>query len=92
MTTISDANIRVFNQTNSVIDVDPTKSHHSISVEGETGDVTIQIVPHGLTAPRDCEDNVLSQNSTAVFVLGSVDKISVSTENSADYLLSLSSF
>lgn len=34
MATISGAVIRVLNQTNSVIDVGPTKSHHSISVKG----------------------------------------------------------
>lgn len=92
MVAIAQANMRVLDQLSPVIDVNPKCSHHSISIEGLTGSVTLKIVPHGLTQSREFDGNVLVENGHGVFVLGAIDKLEVVPENAVDYKISMSSF
>lgn len=94
MTTISNANNRILNigQQTQSIDMNPAFSHHAISVEGATGTVTLKTKPRGMTTFRAFDDNVIDENGNGVFVLGSIEKLELTTENAVTYTLSVSSF
>lgn len=68
-------------------------SHHSISVEGVSGNVKIETMPNGLTTYREFDGNSLPENTTAVFVLGSQESMRFTPEQTAnDYKIAVSSF
>ncbi|MDP2610027.1 MULTISPECIES: hypothetical protein [unclassified Oceanobacter] len=71
----------------------PKYSHHQIAVEGATGDVTVKFRPVGFDDYQSVTDNVLEQNSSAVFVLGSVESVELTpTDTGVSYSLTVSSF
>tara|TARA_R110002167_G_scaffold188319_1_gene389833 strand:- start:15473 stop:15757 length:285 start_codon:yes stop_codon:yes gene_type:complete len=75
------------------LDLSPKYSHHQIAVEGATGDVTIKFRPAGFAAHQDVTDNTLTQNSSAIFALGSVDSIELTpTDLAESYDITVSSF
>jgi hypothetical protein len=93
MALIEKSNIRVIDSDNvESISVNPNKSHHSVSVEGLTGNVTVTVVPYGLTTPRELEESLIEENGTAIFVLGAVSQIVLTPINNVAYKISLSSF
>lgn len=92
MTTISNSNNRILDETNPIIDMNPACSHHAISIEGATGDVTLKIKPRGMTALRPFSDNVITENSGGVFMLGSIEQLEITPANAVPYVVSVSSF
>ncbi len=68
-------------------------SHHSISIEGVSGSVKLETMPNGLTSYREFDGNSLTENSTAVFVLGSQESMRFTPAQVANnYTIAVSSF
>lgn len=56
-------------------------THHTITLSGSTGDCTITFKPRGVSAAQAFTDNVMSENTTATFLLGVTDSIIVTPTN-----------
>jgi hypothetical protein len=92
---IDPSSVRSYDVVNGIIEIPLNQnfSHHSISIEGDTGSVTLEQLPTGLTQYREFDNNILSQGSSAVFVLGSTEAMRFTpTETANGYIISVSSF